>query len=1090
MIGCPNKSSQEWVDLVKKYNGDEDLAAANWNRDTEDSDLELTKDKPKRSDLGNIVDKTKLFIEKKIAILGKKNIFNKKQKENELKRLRDNLKSLGEVDSISTFIEDSYSKTVEAEKMFQKLLEKSEGYTRSEMIQRLSTFNEFANGYSILDEINEADLSEIRSKKIGIQESGDFSIQAKLLYAIDRKNDLKTQYIKIGIPLLADYLLESKSTKLSDKVLKEISVLESRIKAAESSTTLKDSVKERRIKEAKDEIEKLKPYDLDKENLISQLKMASQDEGAIDYLFSPLISSEDSVLALFAKSVKNKLEDARLKDIEIAEEFAREFKSFEKSNTKSKDNVAKFNEDIYEIVEVNDGVDENGNKITRKEKSFVQKYDITLYRKAMSNFFESIGQKPAEEGESLESWKKGVATWFSENTKPKNRHEINEIINNKKSEVLSGIITSEEYDEWYSSVASEYNGEITYKRELAEPSDKYINKKWLKLYAEDEVPINDAGKYHDFLLSIYLKAQEKLPENFRRGFILPSIQKDNTERVITQGVLEAGKKRFSEAIKVQNYDNAAGITDLSGEDSKFLPVFFTQKMDADDVSSDLLQSIVKFNAMANRYEALNEIHGEISLIKQVVGKREVVSTTSKGEKIIDAFAAKHGYSEFIKKNGTSYSQQHLDAFIDMVVYGEMQKKEEILGLDAGKITNTLLGFSAVTTLAVDLLKSTANNIQGNIQVTIEANSGEHFNKTNLKNGAAYYVKSTSAMLSDFGKIAPETLPSKLIDLYDAIQGEFKTSYGENISGSLARKLFRTNTLFFNQHLAEHEIQVKSLYALLDAQKVLDTESGKQISLLDAYSKYGIDISTKTDFTEDQRKEVMNTHHAIAKRLHGVYNDFDKGTAQRYALGRLAMMYRKYLIPAYKRRYKKISGDQEAGTLTEGFYRTFHRTFLRDLRDLQFNIVENWATYSDFEKGQIKRVIAEAAFITALITISMILKSAGDDDDELKKNYLYNFVLYQAVRQRSETFAYLSPKDAYRTVKSPSALTSTLDRSIKLADQLLFTWDPDKLTYSKKTGVFNKGTNKSYAYFLKLIGLSSYNFNPEEAVKSFEGTLNK
>src|SRR5699024_2087043 len=122
-----------------------------------------------------------------------------------------------------------------------------------------------------------------------------------------------------------------------------------------------------------------------------------------------------------------------------------------------------------------------------------------------------------------------------------------------------------------------------------------------------------------------------------------------------------------------------------------------------------------------------------------------------------------------------------------------------------------------------------------------------------------------------------------------------------------------------------------------------------------YQKYGIDgVEKNTDFTDEKRKEIQNNLHAIAKRLHGVYNDFDKGTAQRYSLGRLAIMYRKHLIPGYKRRFKSLSGDQELGGITEGYYRTFWNTFVRDLRDMQFNITKNWENYTDFEKAQIKR----------------------------------------------------------------------------------------------------------------------------------------
>jgi len=1104
MIICPNKNLSEWKDLVKQVG--ENKAYVLWNKeDATLKDLRISEDRQERNELEQLTDKVKLFLQKKLAILQKQNIPNKKLKENQLKRVIDNIKTLDEINTINTFVEEAYNGIKLAETQFDNLVKHKDDYTRSELIQRLSAFNDFANGYSILDELSQSDIEEYFNKPDkGLKDQGSFTVQDKLSYAIMARDKIRQRYLKQGIPLLADYLLESKSEKLSDKVLAEIKELENRLLTIESSTRLLPKAKEKRIKDIEERIEKLQGYNLDKKNLIKQLRMASTDEGSIDYLFSPLISSEDSVLALFAKSVKSELEKARLSDIKFAEKAQKEFNDFLKANNKSRDNIEKFNSDIYEEIETPTGRGEDGKIIYKTEKAFVQKYDISKYEKNKSEFFENLGPKPVlsetptkEEVKVLKAWNRSVASWFNNNTQVKDNSEVNRIIDSKTEELKQGIITQEEYDEWINSRVVEFFNkesrqmETSYRYELAEPADKYINKKWNNMYDNDGTPSNAAGQYHAFLLDSYLKAQEKLPENFRKGYVLPSIPKDNIERVQTQGLIETSKRNLSEAVKVQSYDTEFGVAGLEEKDAKFLPVFYTQSMDAKDVSTDLISSIMRFNSMVNRYEALNNINGEIALTKSVVGKRETIDTNTKGQKVMDAFAKKFGYDEYIKKNGESYSQKHLDSFIDMIVYGEMQKKEELFGIDAGKLTNTLTGYSAITTLAVDLLKGVANNIQGNIQVMIEANSGEHFNKTNVKNGKAYYVKSMSKMLGDFGKITPESLPSKLIDLYDAIQGSFKDNYGKNISGSTARKLFRTDTLFLNQHLAEHEIQIPALFAMLDANSVKDLESGEFISLLQAYQKYGLeDIYTKTDFTEAKRQDIMNAHHAVAKRLQGVYNEFDKGTAQRYALGRLAIMYRKYLIPSYKRRFKQLSGDQEAGALTEGFYRTFWNTFIRDLRDLNFNIAKNWEGYSSFEKAQIKRVAAEAVFISSLTALVMILKAAGDDDEELKKSYLYNFILYQASRQRSETSAYISPIDAYRVVKSPSAMTSTLDRTIKFTNQLVFTWDPDKLQYKKKTGVWDKGTNKSWAYFLKLMGYSGYNITPEEAVKSFEGILNK
>ena len=66
------------------------------------------------------------------------------------------------------------------------------------------------------------------------------------------------------------------------------------------------------------------------------------------------------------------------------------------------------------------------------------------------------------------------------------------------------------------------------------------------------------------------------------------------------------------------------------------------------------------------------------------------------------------------------------------------------------------------------------------------------------------------------------------------------------------------------------------------------------------------------------------------------------------------------------------------------------------------------------------------------------------------------------------------------------MTGTLDRFIKFGNQIL-PWNVTE-EYEKKSGIWEKGDNKAWAYFLKLMGYSGYNLHPNEAIKSFESTL--
>ena len=349
-----------------------------------------------------------------------------------------------------------------------------------------------------------------------------------------------------------------------------------------------------------------------------------------------------------------------------------------------------------------------------------------------------------------------------------------------------------------------------------------------------------------------------------------------------------------------------------------------------------------------------------------------------------------------------------------------------------------------------------------------------------------------------------------------MQGNFKDNYGKKVSMSVANKLMRTDTLFFNQHFGEYEIQVSTMLALFDNIKVLDKATEEEITLLQAYNTYGADEAhskikiAKTNskgeieldedgktlyvpFGETQRQDIQARLHGLNKYMHGVYNDFDKGTMQKYSLGRLALMYRKHVVPGYKRRFKRVSMDQEIGTPTEGYYRTFADTMMSDIRQYKFNVIKNWSTYTPYQKAQITKMLTELTIILALTTVAFVLTRilVDPDDDErepIQDNYLYNFMLYEALRMRSETASYINPIDAVRVMRSPSAMTGTFDRIIKFGNQVM-PWNITE-SYERDTGIWNKGDNKAWAAFTKLMGFSGYNTNPEEAWKSFESSFFK
>jgi hypothetical protein len=119
---------------------------------------------------------------------------------------------------------------------------------------------------------------------------------------------------------------------------------------------------------------------------------------------------------------------------------------------------------------------------------------------------------------------------------------------------------------------------------------------------------------------------------------------------------------------------------------------------------------------------------------------------------------------------------------------------------------------------------------------------------------------------------------------------------------------------------------------------------------------------------------------------------------------------------------------------------------------------------------------------------LLIDPDDDEREEIQDAYGYNFILYEAMRMRSETASYINPLDAYRVMRSPSAMASTFERLIKFSSQVM----PWNITeeYKRETGVWKKGDNKAWAAFLKVMGFSGYNMDPEQAWKTFQSTLSK
>jgi hypothetical protein len=325
---------------------------------------------------------------------------------------------------------------------------------------------------------------------------------------------------------------------------------------------------------------------------------------------------------------------------------------------------------------------------------------------------------------------------------------------------------------------------------------------------------------------------------------------------------------------------------------------------------------------------------------------------------------------------------------------------------------------------------------------IESAGKEYYTPKQLAKANGYYWRHMPGILGDIGLREPENIVNMLNEQFDTLNEWVGADFRKNTK---FRQLMKSNTLFFTSHAGEHFMQTKVMLALLEGIQAKD-ENGKVLgSMLDvARAKDGKLVfegkngEKVANFGEKEQFELEAKLKRILSRLHGEYSELGMVAIQRYALGRMGYMFRKFIVPGFKRRWGKKYVNNFTGDFTEGNYRTFGRFVHQMFKDLNvFRLSmwqENWQDLTRMEKANVIRTVGEMVFLaTAIIMASVFTKLKAEDDDE---DWLYSFLGYQALRLRAEMAFYVMPSEAFKILRSPAAAMSVFENMIKLFGQLL------------------------------------------------------
>lgn len=233
-----------------------------------------------------------------------------------------------------------------------------------------------------------------------------------------------------------------------------------------------------------------------------------------------------------------------------------------------------------------------------------------------------------------------------------------------------------------------------------------------------------------------------------------------------------------------------------------------------------------------------------------------------------------------------------------------------------------------------------------------------------------------------------------------------------------------------------------------------------------------------------REKVKRVNH----KMHGIYNRQDASVAQRYTGGKIAMQFRKWVIPGWNKRFGSKffksywnenrkewdkgayhslvdliampfrhnigeDGEKQAQATGKALGRIFEDTlhFMRNAK-IYYN------TLDDFEKANVTRSIYETTALISLLALGIVLGNltGGDDDDRTDLPLIVDLLMYQVDRLTTEVGFY-NPLGLYNETKkimgSPAAAISAISDAMTLiGNSFGYVIYPDERTY--KSGLYH------------------------------------
>ena len=477
----------------------------------------------------------------------------------------------------------------------------------------------------------------------------------------------------------------------------------------------------------------------------------------------------------------------------------------------------------------------------------------------------------------------------------------------------------------------------------------------------------------------------------------------------------------------------------------------------DELNTDLVDSLIKFRAMASNYQHLTNAEDTIYALKRVVESREYVQSQN-----VLVRTATGGTKAKTIPGSESRTATRLKKWLKMVYYEESEFDKSTLDNVISKVLNA----TSLSYVGFNIFGNINNYAMGRINNGIETGGQLFYDRKAMLRATGIYnteylpgvFKGLATSEGYYGEKKPQSKYEALLYQYRMVdsvaQREVKEKGGLMEWG------------YVLQDAAETNVQSKVGMAILMS-KQIENDKGETLSLYDAYdfdpNTGELSLKAGFDLSDNERYDIRNNIREVNKQIHGNYSPEDRAALQDYSIGKLVFQFHKWVYPAFKARFKREYYDENLGWI-EGRYRTF-ASFISHIKSARGDIFTKIRDAKEsLREDQIKnlnRVATELTFILSSFAIAHIISSliAGmdldDDDKQLKR--LLNGLAYQADRQTSELTSFISPANAYMLMKSPIASSKLLgELGEAVSDTFAF---PYNYAFDEESLYYKQGSRK-------------------------------